>query len=109
VGHRYKKREIEQLIYGLCLNESGCVKHILETMALHAFLKKTLTLRTRLGVAEMLLTCDTIFTDPHNIHITILQLGCVSKLLNTIPLSMNCIFAIATATATTTQTIGRNT
>jgi hypothetical protein len=78
-------------------------------MAVHALLKKALTLRARLRVAEIPLTGQTIFTDTHDIHITILELRCITKLLDTIPLGMNGILAIPTPATATAQTIGSDT
>lgn len=78
-------------------------------MTVHTLLQKNLTIGTRLGVSEEPLPCHTILTDPHDVHITVLQLGRVSKLLDTVTLGMDRILAVPTSTTTTTDTIGCDT
>jgi hypothetical protein len=85
--------------------QSGCVIHILETVTIHTLLKKALALGTRLGVAEILLTGHSVFADAHNEHIAVLEFGGVTKLLNTVPLSVNGILTVTTSATATAYAI----
>lgn len=78
-------------------------------MTIHALLKKALTLGTRLRIAEILLTGHPILANAHNIHIAVLQLRCVSKLLDAIPLCMNRILAVAASATATAETVRSDT
>ncbi len=66
-------------------------------------LNRALTLVTGLAISKIELPRGAVLTDPHDIHITVLQLTHVSQLLDTIPLSVNCKVAVAAA-ATPTPT-----
>jgi hypothetical protein len=78
-------------------------------MGIHTLLKKALALGAGFGVAEILLTGHSILADAHDKHITILELGGIAKLLDTVSLSMDGILTVSASTTPTAKTIRCNT
>lgn len=71
-----------------------------------ALLQEKLTITARCGVSKMFIACHAICMNAHDIQITVSETTDITKLLNNIPLSMNCVIGKPTSLRARPKTIG---
>ena len=71
-------------------------------------LQEDLTLTTRSRISEILLLGQIVRMNPHDVHITSLELTHISKLLDNIPLGMDGVLGEPTALRARTNAVRRN-